>query len=86
MKQQLAITDGLQHINSSLVHFTASIQVFLKESQNPEKSTVILQDLYMICHMALHLKVLFGLKSDERWGDRVRLEPLVINSTTEDNG
>lgn len=65
-QNQLTIADRLQHVNSSLVHFTASFQVPLKESQGPEESAVILQDLYVVRHMALHLKVLFGLKSDER--------------------
>lgn len=63
---QLTIADGLQHVNPSLVHFTASFQVLLKESQGPEEGAVILQDLYVIRHVALDLKVLFGLKSDER--------------------
>lgn len=65
-KTQLTIADRLQHVNPSLVHFTASFQVFLEESQGPEEGAVILQDLYMIRDMALYLKVLFGLKSDER--------------------
>lgn len=65
-QNQLTVADRLQHVNSSLVHFTASFQVLLKENQGPEESAVILQDLDMIRHMALHLKVLFGLKSDER--------------------
>lgn len=65
-QNQLTIADRLQHVNSSLVHFTASFQVLLEESQGPEESAVILQDLYVVRHVALHLKVLFGLKSDER--------------------
>lgn len=54
--------DWLQHINSSLVHFAASFQILFKESQRPEQRTVILQDLYMVCHVPIHLEVLLGLQ------------------------
>lgn len=79
-QNQLTIADRLQHVNSSLVHFTASFQVLLKESQGAEESAVILQDLYMIRHMALHLKVLFGLKSDERQEWQFKLDVLKLTA------
>lgn len=44
------------------MHFAASLHIFLKECQGPEQSTVILQDLDVIRHIPIHLKVLLGLR------------------------
>lgn len=56
------IADWLHHVNSSFVHFASPLQILFKESQAPEQSTVILQDLYVVRHIAVHLKVLLSLQ------------------------
>lgn len=55
------IADGLQHVHSAFVHLAASLQILFIESKGAEQSAVILQDLYVVRHMAVHLKVLLGL-------------------------
>lgn len=63
-EQRLSSTkaDWLEHVNSPFVHFAFSLQILFEESQIPEQSTVILQDLYVVRHIAIHLKVLLGLQ------------------------
>lgn len=56
------VADWLQHVNSSLVHFATSLQILFKERQSPEQSAVILQDLYVVRDIAIHLIVLLGLQ------------------------
>lgn len=60
--QSSTIADWLQHVHSSFVHFAASLQILVKESQNPEEGAVILQDFYVVRHVAVHRKVLLGLR------------------------
>lgn len=60
------ITDWLQHVNSSFVHFASRLHVLLKEGQGAEQSAVVLQDLDVIRHIAIHLKVLLGLNVKKR--------------------
>lgn len=73
--------DWLQHINSSLVHFALSLQILFKESQGAEQRAVILQDLDVVCHIPIHLKVLLGLQeSMEQCGDSCK-----YRNTTDEN-
>lgn len=62
MENATTHADRLHHINSSFVHFAAPVQILFIESQGSEQRTVILQDLYVVRHIAVHLKVLFGLQ------------------------
>lgn len=43
------------------MHLAAPLQILFKEGQGSEQSTVILQNLYVVCHIAIHLKVVLGL-------------------------
>lgn len=55
------VADRLQHVNSSLVHLAAPLQILLEEGQGPEQGAVVLQDLYVVRHIAVHLEVLLSL-------------------------
>lgn len=48
------------------MHFASQLHVLFKESQGAEQGAVVLQDLNVIRHIAVHLKVLLGLHVRKR--------------------
>lgn len=48
------------------MHFASRLHVLLKEGQGAEQRAMVLQDLDVIRHIAIHLKVLLGLNVRKR--------------------
>lgn len=53
------------------MHFAASLQIVLEEHQGPEEGAVVLQDLDVVGHIAVHLKILLGLHGRDHTQNQV---------------
>ena len=55
------LADGLQQVHAALVHLASALQVLIEEGQHFEEGAVVLQDLDVVGHVAVHLEVFLGL-------------------------